>query len=130
MNDADAESYFVRDVSTYLEGDSWRWTNARPELKFWLTSVKSQRFTMDFSVAEVTFKETGPVTISVYVNGRRLAAIPCAAPGDFHFENPVPSSWLATDAPTIVALQADKVYIAEPDGVRLGFILKRAGFLS
>ena len=130
MNDPEAETYFVRDISPVAEGTGWRWTHARPELRFWLDSTRKQKLTVDFSIIEATFKQTGPVTISFAVNGKLLGQAHCRKPGDYHFEKEVPASWLSTSAFTDVTAQADKVYVSPGDQAQLGFILYRIGFTS
>lgn len=130
MNDPDAETHFVRDVSKTLEGGLWRWAYRRPELSFSLSSTENLRFFMDFAIAEATFKDTGPVTISFLVNGNLLDRVRYDRPGEQHFEKPVPSQWLRTDRQTVVAAEPDKVWTSKIDGAQLGFILIRAGFVQ
>jgi hypothetical protein len=129
MSDPNAGAYFVRDISPGLEGGRWRWTNQRPELKFFLESTKGLKLVWDFSVAEVTFKETGPVTVSFYVNGRPVGRLPCPKPGDYKFEQPVRQELLRANEYNTIAAQADKLWVSQTDGVKLGFTMTRAGFL-
>ena len=129
MNDPRAELYFVRDINKDLEGGSWRWTYVHPEFQFFLSHTEGLKFAMDFSVVETTFRQTGPVTLSVAVNGHALGTMPCPKPGDYRFEKPVPAAWLELDEPARVAVQADKLWTSPADGVRLGFTVARAGFV-
>jgi hypothetical protein len=130
MNDPNAEAHFVRDISPGTEGIGWRWTYARPELRFWLDSSKRQKFVMDFGLPPTTFEHTGPVTLSFFINGKLLAAVRYTRAGDFHFEKAVPTAWLSTQAETLVAVVADKPWVSPKDGVKLSFTLFRAGFIS
>ncbi len=130
MSDPDADSYIVRDISPTVEGSGWRWTFVRPELRFWLDSKARQKFAIDLAIAGATFGETGPVTLSFFINGKLLAKQFYSKPGDYHFEKGVPPSWLRTDTFTLVAIEADKLWVSSSDGARLGFILTRAGFVS
>lgn len=130
MDDPDIENYVIRDVSLGIEAGKWRWTYRRPELRFWLDSTVGQKLVVDFVVAQATLSQTGPVTVSFWVNDQLLGQQYCPKPGDYRFEKPVPASWLRTGAFTIVAAQADKLWVAPADGARLGFILVRAGFVS
>lgn len=129
MGDPDADSYILRDVSPGAEGDQWRWTFQRPELRFWLESKASQQFVADISLPEATFRETGPVTISFFVNGNLLVRQHCPRSGDYHIRKEVPATWLRTDTFTIVAAESDKHWVSPADGARLGFILTRIGFV-
>lgn len=128
MSDPNADAYVVRDVSLSVEGGSWRWTNARPELQFYLTGVDNVKYAMEFAIADATFKETGPVTLSVFVNGALLHKERYAKPGPYKMEIPVPASMLKAAAVNRVAIEPDKVWVSKTDGAKLGFILTAAGF--
>jgi len=130
MNDIDAESYFVHDISMGLEGGRWRWTNQRPELKFYLTSTKGLKLVWDFSIVEATFRTTGPVTVSFFVNGQAVGRVSCPKPGDYKFEQPVRRELLKPNDFNFIAAQADKIWVSETDGAKLGFTMTRAGFVQ
>jgi hypothetical protein len=126
----DANQYVVRDIDLTTDGRAWRWTFERPELRFILNCTEGQRFAVDFGVVGATLAQTGPIHISIQVNGRLLGKVYCPTPGDRHFEQAVPASWLSTTDYTRVVIQADKLFIAEADGAKLGFTLYRAGFIE
>jgi hypothetical protein len=128
MGDPRATEAIVRDISTTSEGVGWRWTNLEPTLKFYLHQYGDQSFVMDFSIIQMTFKDTGPVTLSCFINDRLLTTVRCPHPGDYHLEKQVPAEWLRDTTPTIVRAVLDKVWTAPSDGARLGYVLVRAGF--
>lgn len=130
MADPRAQDCIVRDVSGGVEGTGWRWTYLDPTLKFYLQRVDGQTFVMDFSIVPATFRDTGPVTLSCYINDRLLTTVHCAHPGDYHLVKPVPREWLENANPAIVRAVLDKVWVAPADGARLGYILIRAGFVG
>jgi hypothetical protein len=130
MSDPNAAVYFVRDIGPGLEGGRWRWTNQRPELKLYLTSTEGLRLVWEFSLVETTFRKTGPVTVSFFVNGRPAGQLPCPRPGDYTFEQPVKPDLLRLNAYNIIAAEADKLWVSPEDGVKLGFTLTRAGFMK
>ena len=130
MNACDAPEYIVKDISATPEGTGWRWTFQRPELRFILNCTGGQKFTADFGIVGATLAQTGPITISFRINNRLLGEMYCATPGDRHFEKLVPAFWLSTKEYTRVVIQADKLYVAERDGAKLGFTLYRAGFVG
>jgi hypothetical protein len=129
VNDPKAERYFVRDVRV-LEADSYRWTGKNPTFRFILESAKNLKFLMEFSISGETMKVTGPLTMTVTVNGRLLDRVTYGEPGPKVFEKPVEESWLSEVGENIVSVEFDKVYIAEADGVQLGVTLSRAGFVE
>ena len=117
----------MRDVSPAVES-TWRWTYKRPELQFYLARTENLRFAMDFSIAGATFKDTGPVTLSVFVNGRFLHKQRYDQPGEKKMDVPVPPGMLTPEALNKVAIEPDKVWVSKEDGANLGFILSAAGF--
>jgi hypothetical protein len=130
MNDDNAGLYLVRDIQDNLEGTGWRWAHDRPELRFLLDKTSGLSFAMDFSFPEPNFKQTGPVTVTFFVNGRQLDKVRYATPGDKHFEKAVPAGWLRTGDYTVCRAEVDPPWVAPTDKVRLGFVLVRAGFVE
>ena len=128
MNDPNAEAYFVKDVSPNLEGGAWRWTGKRPELKFFLDSVDNLSFVMDYTIAEPTFTSTGPVNISIFINGQLLERLHEKTHGERHFSKPAPPALLRKKGVNVVAMEIDKVWVSPADRAVLGFVLTRAGF--
>jgi hypothetical protein len=130
MNHPRAELYFAGDVSKSLEGNVWRWAGKKPTLRFRLPSTENLSFTADFTVPELTFRDTGAVTISFVVNGHALDTVRYDTPGEKHFEKAVPAEWLRSDAENLVSAEIDKLWISKANGATYGFILIRAGFID
>jgi len=126
MSDADAPSRFVKDISPVLAG-SWRWTGKHPALNVFMRASDAVRYTIDFTLPEVTFKDTGPVTLSFYVNDHQLASVRYTEPGNHHFEKPVPPAWIPVGRESTVAAEIDKIWTSPADGNTFGFILTRIG---
>jgi hypothetical protein len=127
MADADAERYFVQDIDAALQGNAWRWTGKRPTIRVHANSNQGLVYSIDFAVAESTFRQTGPVTVSFFVNDRLLDRINYSSPGRRHIEKPVPTEWLDADKDATIAAEIDKVWTAPSGGARLGFILVSLG---
>lgn len=130
MSDPKAQSYIVAGVHDSEPGSAWRWTGQRPELRFAVPAAKALKFVMDFALPEATFKDTGPVTVSFFIEDKLLDKVRYDQPGEKHFEKPVPASWLRTDLAMHVRAELDKVWVAPADGARLGLLLARAGFVE
>jgi hypothetical protein len=128
LGEASADAYIVRDVTGYTESASWRWTRKRPELRFFLDSIERLKFKADLSVADATLKDTGPVTISIFINGHLLDSVKYTAAGRKQYEKPVPAEFLNPKSVNFAALEIDKVWVSKADGAVLGFILTSAGF--
>jgi hypothetical protein len=126
MSDPDAELYLVRDIPGAVEG-AWRWTGKRPTIKLRPKTKEQLKYTIDFAIPEVTFKETGPVTLTFFVNDHVVDSVRYTEQGNKHFEKPVPADWIPTDQDVQVGAEIDKVWIAPQDKAQLGFLLIRIG---
>ena len=129
LSDEDASQYIVRDVMPGSAANAWRWSNERPEFKFRLDKKLHYTATMDFTIADVTFKVTGPVTIDYFVNGNSLKKVTYAKSGSYQFEEAVPEGWTGDEFTTFAA-RIDPVWNSPGDGTHLGVILMKAGFVS
>lgn len=125
MGDPDAPAHFVQDISNKAEG-SWRWCGQRPTVIVRVKSAEQLKYTIDFAVPEATFHDTGPVTLSFFVNSHLLDRVRYTAPGQLHFEKAVPPDWVTPRQDTLMAAAIDKMWVSK-DGVRLGFIITRIG---
>jgi hypothetical protein len=126
MADGDADAHIVRDITPAAQPD-WRWTRKRPTVHVTMRTNENVKYTMDFAIAEATLKDTGPVTLSFYVNDHLLDTVRYAASGPQHFEKPIPAGWIMPGQEATVAAEIDKVWVSKLDGAQLGFILMRIG---
>jgi hypothetical protein len=126
MADSDAAAHFVKDIAPG-EPAPWKWTNQNPTVKVTPRLNTGLRYIIDFSVPEVTFKTTGPVTITFAVNGHDLDAVKYTKSGEYHYEKAVPPEWVEPLKETTLSASIDKVWVAPNDGAKLGFILTRIG---
>ena len=126
MADPDADAFIAQDVLQGA-GGSFRWTGQRPRFKVWLNEPGGREFLMRFALISGNFQETGPVTVSITVNGRLLAAPVFAAAREYEYRHPVAETWLAAPAPIVLGLDIAPVYVAKADGVKLGVYLECIG---
>ena len=126
MADGDAPSHFVSDI-TDNSGGSWRWVAQRPTVRLLMRSSDKLTYTIDFTIPKVTFDQTGPVTVSFYVDDKLLDMVRYNTPGEQHFEKPVPDGWVIANKEITVAAAIDKMYVQPGSGARLGFIVSRIG---
>jgi hypothetical protein len=126
MDDPDASLHFARDI---FDGSktSWEWTGQRPAVKVRIRSGARLKYVIDFTLPEVTFKVTGPVTLTFTVNDKVLDRVRYTAQGHQHFEKAVPEGWVEPNQYAIAGAEIDKVWVSQTDGARLGFILSRLG---
>jgi hypothetical protein len=128
MDDPQADEYLVNDISP--DRGFRRWAFIRPELRFRLKDARHLVFTAEFTIPEVTFKVTGPVTVSYAVNGQTLGTLRCAQAGDFRVAAPVPEGLAEPDKPIRVTFEAKPRWISPEDGAQLSFLLRSAGFIQ
>ena len=123
MSDPAADQFIVQGFRAKSEG-SWRWALDHPVLRFTLPETGALQFTMDFTLPEATFRQTGPVSLAISVNGAPLDRPRYDRPGDYHYQHPVPENRLRPNGENLVAIVPDRC--ATPE--KLGFVLGRAGF--
>jgi hypothetical protein len=130
MNDPAAPAQFVSDVVPELKDDAWRWTMQRPTFRFELPTTAGLSFEMDYTVPDVTFKKTGPVNITVWIEGHKLAVIYVPKDQKTVWRKPVPAAWLTTKRPVTVKLEIDKMWVADHHEMERGFIISSIGFVQ
>ena len=130
MDAHDAMDHVVEQVLPNLESGGWRWTMQRPTFRFMVPETKGMKLRVDLTVPELTFKQTGPVTISFYVQDHYLDKLTVTQSGDARFFKAVPAEWLGTEMPVVVRMEIDKMWTSPVDGIQRGFILTRLGFVQ
>lgn len=126
MDDPDADAFLVRDISP--ERGETRWAFLHPELRLTVTDARHLKFAAEFAIPEVTFRVTGPVTVSCAVNGKRLATMRCDHPGDYRLEHAVPEGLVQAGQTIRVTFEASPRWVSPDDGAQLSFLLRSAGF--
>lgn len=106
----------------------WSWTHKRPAVKILLRGGLSVHYAMEFAIADATFRQTGPVAVTFFVNDHVLDTVRYLEPGPQRFEKAVPPEWVAAD--NVVGAEVDKVWTSPDDGVQLGLILKSIGLIE
>jgi len=126
MSDRETDAYIVQDIPRGV-ADAWRWTGKRPTVRMFVGDPSGRKLVVDYSIAETTLKDTGPVTLTFFVNDQLLGTVVEKKHGVKHFEKPVPPEMLKASADNIFAVEIDKVWVAKDDGAQLGFILAGVG---
>jgi hypothetical protein len=129
MDDARAADYIVRDVSEFAQS-GWRWTFDRPELQFFLAKTEHLELEVDYSIAGDIVKDTGPITVSFFLNNRAVGSMRCAKEGQYKFIQPVPAHLLSANEIATVGMEMKPVWVSPKDGQHLGIILIGAGFVT
>ena len=127
MGQPDADQYIVQGMRPFSEGP-WRWTHDRPVLRFELPEVGRVRFMMEISFPENTFHRTGPITLTLALNGAVFDRVRYDRPGHQRYDRAVPAGLLHPNAVNLVAITPDKT--ATMGTEKLGFVLTSAGFVE
>ena len=120
MSDPNAEDYIVGGVSAQTESGTWRRAQSPAKLRFRVQPAEGQRFTLQFSIPKEALTQTGPVTLSVLVNGAPLGTIRAGQPVTYRFDQPVPSQLLRPGNENLVEITADPA--SEYQWFRAGFV--------
>ena len=127
MIEPETDAYIVQDIPRNEKGP-WRWARKRPTVRIYLTSTADLKLFVEYSVAEATFVQTGPVAFQFFANDQLVGQAKHDKPGTYTFEKPVPAQMLKPNAENDFAVEVDKPFIAEADGAKLGFILTSIGY--
>jgi hypothetical protein len=92
-----------------------------------MRSAENLRYTIDFTLTELTLRSTGPLTVSFLVNDRVLDRARYDHDGAQHFEKPIPAGWVTAGQDITVGADVDKTWISPDGGPKLGIILTRIG---
>jgi hypothetical protein len=130
MDDPNADAHIVADILGRAPEVPWRWTRKRPEIEVALKSVSGFKYVMELAIADETFKDTGPVTVTYLVNGHTLESVTYKTPGQKTFEKAVPPVLLKEMGPNRLGAEIDKVWTSPSDRQPLGFIVLRMGLVQ
>ena len=125
MSDDDAPSHFVRDILTGTP--EWRWAGPHPALKVAVKIGTGLHFIAEFTVADATFKSTGPVTINFLVNGKSIGSERYSSPGMYSFDKAVEDGTVLPGKDAELSLDVDKYWTSPVDGAKLAVILSKIG---
>jgi hypothetical protein len=126
MADPAANDYIVRDISP--EPGVYRWAFLHPELRFRVRRPEDLFFTAELALPEVTFRVTGPVTVTYALDGKVLGSVRCDHVGRFQVRKAVPAGWVQLNQYVHVTFAADRRWVSPDDGAQLSFLLFNAGF--
>lgn len=129
MEDPNSSNYVVSGFAPSSEGP-WRWAYEHPKLRFWGPDSPKVSFMMEYSVPERSFRHTGPITLTLIVNGVKLDTIKVGKAGPATYTRELPDGMLKRNAMNEVAIEPDKTYAPPDDNAKYSFILVRAGFVD
>lgn len=121
-----ADKRIVKDIGG--NAALFRWTAGEPSIKVKLPDSGPWVAQIEFAIAEATWKETGPVTVSIAMNGRELGSSRYERFGEQTIKVPVPPDVLPDGGEATLSARIEPVWVAPSDGAKLGVLLKSMGF--
>ena len=119
-------------IASGLSGDimsgAWRWAFPKVEVRFYLPSKSGWSAKMEFAIAKSILDQTGPQTLTVFVNNNKADELHYDHDGNYVWKKPVPEEWLAPAGMNYIRVETDKS-ATDPLGHPLSFIMSRAGFV-
>ena len=128
MSEPAASRQIVSGVLPELHDNSWRWTLQRPVFLFSIPTTEGLSLQADLTVPDVSFKQTGPVNITVWVETHQLDVIHFGKDAKILWRKPVPAAWLSTERPVQVTMEIDKMMRSGDQA--WGFIVTSIGFVQ
>jgi hypothetical protein len=125
-----AERHFLHDVMGGTPADPYRWTFERPALLFQVPKRGNTKFKMDLVVHGDTFKKTGPLRMTVWLNGKPIGQKVYDSPEKQTFQQEIAPEWLRSDGLALVETTLDTYYVAPADQRKLGYLFVRGGFVQ
>jgi hypothetical protein len=129
MNGLDANFAVLEGVPGAGSGEEQKWTSDRARFQFRVASLDGDDLYLRFAVPEVTFRRTGPVRVSIDVNGRMFDSFVRTTPGQGEYRHPAEAIETRPFDPLILSIRIDPPYIAEEDNAKLGILLNEIGFV-
>ena len=96
MTEPTGKSQVVRGM---VPGDNV-WAFNRVLLFFRVQQTENVKFAMRFGLHSDVFSHTGPITVSIRINGKPFAQETYSRPEEYLLEKPVPTGFLAADSLT------------------------------
>lgn len=121
MSEARASARIVRDIAG--EGIE-RWTGPHPAMRFPIAEPGPYLAEIRFRASQNTLKDTGPITLTLLLDGRPLASLRVSGDNAQTLSAPVSISQPSTE----LSFTIDKPWVSPADGARLGVLLKAMGF--
>lgn len=101
-----------------------RWTGPNPAMRIRLPAPGSWVATVRFRAAEVTLRDTGPLTLRFLVNNRPAGQMRVSTTSVLTFSAPV-----VIDNPEAeLSFTVDKPWVSPEDGAKLGVVVQAMGF--
>jgi hypothetical protein len=115
-------------IEGILNDDSdWVWSNDHPKFRCFLHGKARWEFYLNFATVNETMKDTGPVTITIVINGSRFSELTVTKAGQREYVHNV-SAEIALDGLVEIELIINPYWTSPEDHARLGILVHSIGF--
>ncbi len=121
------DAWVLADIHEQNGEPGRRWTGAHPRFAFRLNRTGNLDLAMRLEIHSIPFAHTGPVTITIRVNGQTIDQVRYDSVGVRDYLHPIPAALLQSQTPVTVSLDVAPAWIAE-DNVVFGIGLYYIGF--
>lgn len=121
FSEARASALILRDIAP--EGIE-RWTGPHPAMRFPIPAPGPYLAEVRVHAAKATLKDTGPITLTLRLDGRPIASLRVSDDGPRTLSSPVSISQSSAE----LSFTIDKPWVSPADGVKLGVLLQAMGF--
>jgi len=129
MNGLDAKFGVLSGVDGAGTGAERKWTGDTARFRFCVRDLSASDLYLRYAAPEVTFRQTGPVRVSIDVNGKPFDSFLRTAPGDGEYRHPAAGIPAKPFEPFVVSIRIDPPYVAQDDNAKLGILLDEIGFV-
>ncbi len=130
MGGLDAKFAVLEGVDGAGTGEERKWTADKARFRFRLAGFARQDFYMEYTVHDVTLHQTGPLRITIAVNGTTFDSFVKTAPGGYEYRRAAEAIGVGSYEPFEVSITVDPPYVAPDDGAKLGILLTKIGFVD
>lgn len=127
MSDVDVNRFVRGDMVGAGNGAEYNWTKQHPRFVLTVPDTEGWEFYLRMKVVDNTFKDTGPLTLAIRLNGELLDTLHLDRVQEYEYRHPVPASILRPREEIDVVLDIDPPWIAPTDKVPLGVLLHTVG---
>jgi hypothetical protein len=104
MTDPKAPEQFQGGIDPVLTQGAWRWTGKSAAVRLLAPKTTPVKLRIDATFPEVVFRESGPVTVAISVEGHAFDSVQFSSPGVLRVDKTVPSEWFRPGEPVEIAM--------------------------
>jgi len=110
------------------EGDGYKWTTDSAQFEFMAGDLSHSSLYMHYIANGDTMRETGPLKISIDVDGKPFDSFVQADAGEHDYRHAAGAIATQPGKTLVVTVRIEPPFVAKGDGQKLGVLLQSIGF--